>query len=344
MIEQRTGFFRFEGHRIAFATIGQGPPLVLPAWWVSNVASDWKDTRFRRFVSALANGRQVIRYDRLGCGTSDSARPADTLTLEFEVGTLTSLLDHLEIDRASLTGGSFGGCTAVHFAARQPERVERLALYGSFANGARLVPPNVREAMLELVRTHWGLGSRLLAEIFVPSGDSAERESFARFQRESAGADVAAALLELTLSIDVREEAASLATPTLVAHRRGDRAIPLAAGEELAALVPHAQLVVLDGDSHMPWFGEVAEVLAALGPFLGIPVRTREPARGGGDLTPREREVLGLVAQGLSDAEIARRLVVSPHTVHRHVANILRKLDMSSRAAAAAHAARTGIA
>ena len=343
MGEQRTGFFRFAGHRIAFATVGRGPAVVLPAWWVSNVTSDWQDERFRRFITALATERQVVRYDRLGCGTSDRIRPPETLTLEFEVGTLTSLLDHLEIDRASFAGGSFGGCTAVHFAAQQPERVERLALYGSFANGARLVPRDVRLAMLELVRSHWGLGSRLLAEIFVPSGDSAERESFARFQRESATADVAAALLELTLSIDVREEAASLTAPTLVAHRRGDRAIPLAAGEELAALVPHAQLVVLDGDSHMPWFGQVDDVMAALGPFLGIPVGSREPPRGSGELTPREREVLGLVAKGLTDPEIARRLVVSPHTVHRHVANILRKLDTNSRAAAAAHAARAGI-
>ncbi|HET7450306.1 MAG TPA: alpha/beta fold hydrolase [Gaiellaceae bacterium] len=343
MVEQRTGFFRFAGHRIAFATVGRGPTVVLPAWWVSNVTSDWQDARFRQFITALATERQVVRYDRLGCGTSDRVRPADTLTLEFEVGTLATLLDHLEIERASFAGGSFGGCTAVRFAAQQPGRVERLALYGSFANGARLVRPAVREAMLELVRSHWGLGSRLLAEIFVPSGDSAERESFARFQRESAGADVAAALLELTLAVDVREEAASLRAPTLVVHRRGDRAIPVAAGTELAALVTHAEVAVLEGDSHMPWFGDVDEVVAALAPFLGIPVGDRKAPRGGEALTPREREVLGLVAKGMSDPEIARRLVVSPHTVHRHVANILRKLDMNSRAAAAAHAARTGI-
>jgi pimeloyl-ACP methyl ester carboxylesterase len=343
-MEQRTGFFRLAGHRIAFATVGRGPTIVLPAWWVSNVASDWQDERFRRFIGALAAHRRVVRYDRLGCGTSDRVRPTDTLTLDFEVATLATLLDHLEIERAAFAGGSFGGCTAVRFAAEQPDRVECLALYGSFANGTRLVPTAVREAMLELVRSHWGLGSRLLAEIFVPSGRSGERESFARFQRESASADVAASLLELTLSIDVREEAASLLAPTLVVHRRGDRAIPLGAGEELAALVPHARLAILEGDSHMPWFGNADEVVATLAPFLGLPVAAREPARSAEELTPREREVLGLVALGLSDPEIARRLVLSPHTVHRHVANILRKLDLNSRAAAAAHAARSGIA
>ena len=343
MVEQRAGFFRHQDHRIAYAVVGDGPPLVLPAWWVSNVASDWRDERFRTFIGALATGRRVIRYDRLGCGMSDRLRPSETLSLEFEVATLTALLDHLEVERASFAGGSFGGCSAVRFAARNPARVERLALYGSFANGSRLVPPPVREAMLELVRSHWGLGSRLLAEIFVPSGRSNERESFARFQRESATAEVAAALLDLTLSIDVREDAASVQAPALVAHRRGDRAIPVAGGEELASLIPGAELVVLDGDSHLPWFGDLDAVVAAIGPFLGLPPRARGGRQDVEQLTPREREVLGLVCEGLSDPEIARRLVLSPHTVHRHVANILRKLGVHSRAAAAAHAARRGM-
>jgi DNA-binding NarL/FixJ family response regulator len=60
-------------------------------------------------------------------------------------------------------------------------------------------------------------------------------------------------------------------------------------------------------------------------------------------LTPRELDVLKLVAQGLSNPDIARRLVLSEHTVHRHVANIFRKLSLSSRAAATAWAVRTGL-
>ena len=77
---QRTGFFRFDGHRIAFATLGSGPPLVLPAWWVSNVVEDWKVESFRRFMEGLAGGKRVIRYDRLGCGMSDRERPRETLS------------------------------------------------------------------------------------------------------------------------------------------------------------------------------------------------------------------------------------------------------------------------
>jgi pimeloyl-ACP methyl ester carboxylesterase/DNA-binding CsgD family transcriptional regulator len=343
MAVQRTGFFRIGGHRIAYATVGKGPPLVLPAWWVSNLVEDWKDERFCRFVQALASGKQVIRYDRLGCGMSDRGRPRETLSLDFEVATLAALLDNLGLERVSLAGGSFGGCTAVAYARLNPGRVDRLVLYGSFANGDYLASAEVRRAMLELVRSHWGLGSRMLAQVFVPSGGSDERDSFASFQRKSASADVAGDLIELTFAIDVSEEAAGLRTPTLVVHRRGDRAIRLGAGEHLAALVPKAELVVLDGDAHMPWFGDMDDVIAAVAPFLGIAAPARESPAEVEELSAREREVLRLVAEGLSDADIAERLVLSPHTVHRHVANILRKLDLHSRAAAAAHAARAGI-
>ena len=92
---QQTGFLRFDGHRIAFATVGSGPPLVLPAWWVSNVVEDWKIPAYRRFMESLAAGKQVIRYDRLGCGMSDRARQRETMTLEYELGMLDALVDHL---------------------------------------------------------------------------------------------------------------------------------------------------------------------------------------------------------------------------------------------------------
>jgi len=340
---QRTAFFRLDGYRIAFATVGTGPALVLPAWWVSNIIEDWKDERIRTFIEALATGKQVVRYDRLGCGMSDRTRPEETLSLDFEVATLGALLDHLGLARVSLYGGSFGGCTAVAYAVRNPERVDRLVLYGSFANGDHLAAPEMRQATLELVRSHWGLGSRLLTELFVPSGDADERESFARFQRESATADIAADLIDLTFATDVSEEAARLQTPTLVVHRRGDRAIRFAAGEELAMLAPNAKLVALEGDSHVSWFGDSDGVIAAIAPFLGIAAPVRESAGEVEELSARERDVLRLVAEGLSDSDIAEQLVLSPHTVHRHVANILRKLNLHSRAAAAAYAARAGI-
>jgi pimeloyl-ACP methyl ester carboxylesterase/DNA-binding CsgD family transcriptional regulator len=340
---QQTGFLRFDGHRIAFATVGSGAPIVLPAWWVSNVVEDWKITAYRRFMQGLAAGKQAVRYDRLGCGMSDRERLRETMTLDYELAMLDALVDHLGLDRFSLVGGSFAGCTAVVYAARHRERVERLVLYGSFANGADLAHPPARDALIELVRKHWGLGSRMLADTFAPSGTAEERASFASFQRNSASADMAADLLELTFATDVRETLADVRVPTLIVHRRGDRAIRLGAGEQLAALIPNAELVVLDGDAHLPWHGDLDDVLVAVAPYLGVTAPERETVVEIDELTRREREVLRLVAVGLSDGDIAERLVLSPHTVHRHVANILRKLGLHSRAAAAAHAARVGL-
>jgi DNA-binding NarL/FixJ family response regulator len=154
---------------------------------------------------------------------------------------------------------------------------------------------------------------------------------------------MAADLLELTFATDVRETLAEVRVPTLVVHRRRDRAIRLAAGEQLAALIPNAELVVLEGDAHLPWHGDMDDVLRAIAPFLGVPAPPPAPSAEVAALSERERDVLRLVAEGLSDADIGERLVLSPHTVHRHVANIRRKLGLHSRAAAAAHAARAGI-
>ena len=116
--------------------------------------------------------------------------------------------------------------------------------------------------------------------------------------------------------------------------------MPFALGREFASLLPNARFVPLGGDSHIPWASDAREVLRALAAFLQQPV---EADANGSPLSGRETQVLQLVATGLTNREIASSLVVSEHTVHRHVANILRKLAQSTRAAAAAQAARDGL-
>ena len=165
-VRQTTGFARMpDAGRIAFAVVGNGPAIVLPAWWVSHLAEDWQSDPLRRFVEGLAARRTVVRYDRVGTGMSDRERPRRRYP-GIEAATLCAVLDELRLERMTLMGISCGGCTAVSFAARWPEHVERLVLYGSYANGQTLGPPEARRGMVDLVRSHWGLGSRLLADVF----------------------------------------------------------------------------------------------------------------------------------------------------------------------------------
>jgi DNA-binding CsgD family transcriptional regulator len=223
---------------------------------------------------------------------------------------------------------------AAAYAARRPVRA--LAVVGGFANGADAAPAQLREAILATVRAHWGSGSRMLADVWVPGTEAATRDAFARLQRAAADAETAAAMLEAIYATDVRGLLGDVRAPTLVVHRRGDRAIPFEMGRDLAARIPGARLVALEGEIHLPWLGDSDSVLRALGTGQAPPVAD-------GPLSAREQEVLRLVADGLSDADIAERLIVSPHTVHRHVANIRTKLRQPSRAAAAAHAVREGL-
>lgn len=383
---------------MAYASVGDGPLLVLGGWWVSHLELDWERADFRAFIEGLAATRTVVRYDPLGAGLSDRGGD-EPLTLDGEVATLAAVAGAVsgEDAPAALLGVSSGGCVAAAFAARAPQRVEALVLYGSYRRGADVAAPKVRETMLSVVRTHWGVGSRVLADVFLPDGSADELRDFARFQREAASAETAVEHLRFVYDADVGDAVRDITVPTLVLHRRDDRAIPFDLGRELAATIPDARLVSLEGGQHLPWRGDAAAVVAAVSDFLGHrpeagstvsagdafpgsaasapPGPATDPSRAecvegflpeteaGADalrrpldgsssggvpgeppaLSQRELEVLGLVAEGLSDPEIAERLVLSAHTVHRHMANIRTKLRQPSRAAAVAHAARLGL-
>ena len=338
-------FLRLGASRLAYEVRGDGPPLVAPAWWVSHLELDWQTPGVRPFWEGVAGDCTLIRYDRLGVGMSDRNMCESDLTLDGEVATLRALLDELDLDRVSLLGGSSGSCTAIAFAEAFPERVERLVLYGSYARGDALTAPGVADAIVSAVQAHWGLGARVLSDIFLGGADAAQHERFARLQRESATAETAAALLRLVYRLDVRDRLASIRQPVTVVHRRNDRAVPYRFGREVAAAIPHATFIPLQGNSHFPWHGDVDSVARACRrALMPQPLPAAEPGGGQpGLLSSREREVLACVARGLGDREIADQLLLSPHTVHRHVANIRRKLGSPSRTVAVAEAARLGL-
>jgi pimeloyl-ACP methyl ester carboxylesterase/DNA-binding CsgD family transcriptional regulator len=334
------------GRDVAWSAVGSGPPLVVGGWWSSQLELDWQNAAFRHFVERLAEHRTVIRYDRPGTGLSDHSAPPAT-TLEEETETLTLLLNELG-GTVDLLGASSGSMVAAGYAATNLGRVDHLVLYGGYAAGRDIAAPAARDALLEVVERHWGLGSKMLADIFLPGGSAPERADFAEFQRRSASREVAVASLRAVYDFDGTDLLPRVAVPTLVVHRRDDTAIPFALGRDVAARIPGAQFIELDGAEHFPWRGDADTLADVILRFLGVdvPDRPHQPgvAMSTADdpiatLSARELDVLRLIARGRTDREIAESLVLSAHTVHRHVANIRTKLGVPSRAAAAAWAA-----
>jgi pimeloyl-ACP methyl ester carboxylesterase/DNA-binding CsgD family transcriptional regulator len=330
---------RIRGEDVAYAVVGAGPPVLVGGWWCSHLVLNWQDSLFRGYVSRLAARHTIIRYDRPGTGAS-SRSGSLPLTLDDEVAVLAGLVEALDLPRLALVGASSGAAAAAAYAAATPAQVTRLVLYGGFARGADIAPAEVRTAMVDVVAGHWGLGSRVLADVFLPGASSAEREAFARLQRQSATREQAASTLAATYALDVTEHLGRIGMPTTVIHRKADRAVPFALGVDVARRVRGAALVELDGVDHFPWRGDATAVADATLRGLGHHVSAGPQLPGPDSVTDREREILELVATGLTDAQIAERLLVSPHTVHRHIANARAKLGVRSRAAAAATMAR----
>jgi pimeloyl-ACP methyl ester carboxylesterase/DNA-binding CsgD family transcriptional regulator len=332
-VKQVVRFAATPAGRVAYAATGSGPPLVYVPGWVSHLGLMWEDAGYRRFVEALAREYTVIRYDKVGCGLSDRER-AD-FTMESELATLEALVEHLDLDRFALLGSCDGGQVAAAYAARNPDALSSLIVYGSCARGADLVPDDVKRSVLSMVQAHWGLGSRVLADIWFPDAPAELTASFARVQRAAATADTAASLLDMFYRFDVAELLPTVRVPTLVAHRRGSRAVRFELGREVAALIPGAQLSALDGRMQ-PIYAEGADVAAAtLLSFLrehSGQTGTREPVPGDAGLTARELQVADLIADGLTNGQIARRLGVSVRTVDAHVEHVRTKLGVRARA------------
>jgi DNA-binding CsgD family transcriptional regulator len=228
---------------------------------------------------------------------------------------------------------------AVRWAAGHPDRVRRLVLYGGWADGAQVASAAVREHVLGLVGSQWGLGSDLLTEIFAPDADRSTRRAFARYQREAASAQRARDMLATCYAVDVTEVLPHVRVPTLVVHRDRDRAAPLQQGRALADGIPGARFRTLPGRSHLPFVGDAEALSRTIRGFLGLPPTRRSATP---TLTPRQREVAALVAEGLTNREIGSRLVISERSAESHVERIRIRLGLRSRAQVAAWVAGSG--
>jgi pimeloyl-ACP methyl ester carboxylesterase/DNA-binding CsgD family transcriptional regulator len=302
---------------------------------------------WRHWLEGLADGRTVLRYDERGCGLSD--RDVEDVSLDARLADLEAVIDAAGLDRMALLGMSQGGPVAVAFAARHPERVTHLVLFATFARGRLMRDPSASdreqaELMDSLIRMGWGRGlpafRRLFTTLFVPDARPEQMEWFDELQRVTVDPETAARIRHARNRDDVTSEAARVACPTLVIHARDDGLVPFAEGRLLATLIPGARFVALESRNHILLAGEPAwtQFRAELQSFLGpadVPAPVELP-----ELSNRELEVLALVAEGLSNEEIAARLFLSARTVERHLSNIYAKLRVSGKAARAAAAAR----
>ena len=229
------------GARVAYATVGEGPLILCPPWWVSHVERDWEHPGFRHFFTRLAEGFRVVRYDRPGCGLSDRDVPPRTQASEVQL--LAALADALGDSQFSMFAVSCGGPAALTYAAAHPDRIRRLCLYGSFVSGSDAVPPEVGDALADLVTAHWGFGSTALSAIFMPDASAREIEIFSRNQLDWASGPKAAELVRLACAMCAADVLTRVRAETLIIHRREDRLIPLEAGRRLAAGLPQARFM-----------------------------------------------------------------------------------------------------
>lgn len=332
--------------RLAYELKGAVEPvLAVTPGWVSHLTFDWEWPEIRAYYQRLAAGRTLLRWDKRGTGLSDRPHGAESYALETRVRDMEAVLDASGVRRVALFGWSDGGLMALAFAARHPERVSHLILYGAYARLAWApdyphgLDDRQREALVTLVSAEWGLGSRLLADLVIPEADALMVTRFAAYQRVATSPQAAADILLANWQADVRPLLSHIAAPTLVLHRRHDLHIPFSLGYYLAEHPPNARFVALEGEHHVPFLGDADAVIAAVDEFLATASRPPPTLA----LTPREQEVLRLLAEGLPNRAIAARLVVSEKTVGTHLAHIYTKLGVATRAAAAAFAYRHGL-
>jgi pimeloyl-ACP methyl ester carboxylesterase/DNA-binding CsgD family transcriptional regulator len=341
----------FDGTRIAYATAGAGPPLVRVANWVTHLELDWEGPIWPPWFEELARDHTLVRYDLRGCGLSD--RAVDDLSLGAWVRDLEAVVDDLGLDHFSILGLCQGGSIAVEYAARHPDRVQQLVLYDTYTHGAlvegqRIFERAKTEALTQMIKVGWGRRNAAFRKVFVdllvPEGSKDQQQWLAELQRQSTSPEMAARLWRAFHQIDIRDAAPRVQAPTLVFHVKHDAMIPFQMGCRLASLIPEARFVPLGGENHILLPDEPAwnRFVSELHGFLSTDELPALEEDGFCELTPREREVLDLMAQGISNGQIAEALFISPKTVRNHVSRIFSKLDVNRRAEAIVQAREAG--
>lgn len=354
-MRQRIGFCTTrDGTRIAYATTGTGRPLVRVGPWLTHIELDGDSTVWKPWLDAFSGERVLVRFDLRGSGLSD--RQVEKLSLDAWIQDLQAVVDSLGLDRFPLLGMCQGGPIALAYADRHPERVSRLILYDSYLSGGLTDdgPPEMAEqapVLGEMIRVGWGRDTpafrELFANLLMPDAPPEVPRWFSEVHDSTASTDVAERMWHAFHRFDVAREAAGVEVPTLVFHVKGDAMVPFDAGRRVAAEIPGARFVPLEGRNHIlfPWDPAWQQFREETQRFLaeedGVAPDVDQP--GLSALTERERAVLDLMAQGLANDEIAGALCITPKSVRNYVSRVFGKLGVERRAQAIVLAREAGL-
>lgn len=330
-----------DGVRLAYASHGHGPPLLVVSCWLSHLQHDWQSPVWRHFLDDLGTISTLIRYDERGFGLSDWS--VNDFSLDARVHDLEAIIGALGLDHLSLLGMSGGAPVAMAYAAAHPERVERLILYGASAIGSHGPTPSERElAFRAIIRAGWAqqdpLFRRVFTRMFIPNATEEQMGWFDELQRMSTSTENAVQSRLAQQEVNVTSLLPRITAPTLVLHALGDRAIALDDARQVAALIPNARFIPLASSNHILLADEPAwqvfmEEVRGFMSAGGEGATNFEAAERIAGLSAREREVLYLAADGRSNAEMADALVLSVRTVERHLSNAYLKLGISGKSA-----------
>ena len=332
-----------DGVQLAWAEVGRGPLLVKASNWLSHLEFEWESPCWSHWLRFFAERFRFVRHDERGCGMTDW--DVEDLSFPRRVADFEQLVAAVEPrEPFFLLGMSQGAAVVIDYSVRHPETVKGMVIYGGYAQGwaARGNPLEQREyrALIELIRLGWGRDHAAFLQAFttrfVPEGTREQIDWFNELCRRSASPAMAAQLLESRGEVDVAALLPQVRVPTLVMHSRGDAVTPLAEGRRIAAGIPGAAFVELESRNHILLEQEPAwqRFQEAVAEFTGRASPAAVDEAPFAALTAREREILGLLSQGLSNAQIAQRLSISDKTVRNHLSNLFDKLGVWTRAQA----------
>ncbi|HEU5190650.1 MAG TPA: alpha/beta fold hydrolase [Methylomirabilota bacterium] len=264
-----------DGVQLAYAMVGQGPPVVKPGNWMTHLDYDLESPIWRRLYRELTKRNTLLRYDARGNGLSD--RVVEDISFDALVFDLESVVDAAGVDRFALMGISLGCAVAIAYAARHPGRVSQLILYGGYALGRNKRPLSAAEveeeaAMRTLTRLGWGKENAAFRQMFtsqfIPGGTKEQADWFNELQRVNVSPEVAVQFMEVSGTVDVTALLPKLTMPTLVMHATGDARVPFESGRRMAAGIPGARFVPLTGSNHIfredePAYGQFVEQVRA---------------------------------------------------------------------------------